>query len=125
MSNKHRQGSSIGPFVLGAVTGGIVGAAIALLVAPSEGSKTRNSISDRLDDLADSVSGAMRKVTDVADEAISDGFDEGEKIIQAARTKVEGLIQDADRTINSARHAAKEAAEALADRAMGQNGEAH
>ena len=106
----NKQGSTLGPFLLGAVTGGVVGAAVALLLAPSSGEHVRKSLGERLDDLADNVAGVMQKATGAANEVASDSFDEGERIIRAARSRVEELIDEADRTIDSARKAAREVA---------------
>jgi len=72
--------SDIGAFITGFVVGGLVGAAVALLLAPQSGEETRTLIRDKSIELRDQ---ATQTATDVRARA--------ERLAQDARTKAEDL----------------------------------
>jgi gas vesicle protein len=57
--SKEDHGSAI---LISLIVGGMVGAAVALLLAPQSGRKTREDIADLAGDITDSVGGYARKV---------------------------------------------------------------
>lgn len=64
--------SSLGKFIVGAVVGGVVGAAFGMLLAPRSGAETREMIREELDnqmreagDTLREKSGAVKEKTDV------------------------------------------------------------
>ena len=52
--------SKLLPFMLGAIVGGVVGATLALLYAPAEGSDLRRGVSEKLDDLTQGAKDIIR-----------------------------------------------------------------
>jgi len=60
--------SSFGKFVLGALVGGAVGAAIGMLLAPRSGSETRELIREELDNRYHESAEALREKSDVLKE---------------------------------------------------------
>ncbi|MEO6940245.1 MAG: YtxH domain-containing protein, partial [Candidatus Kapaibacterium sp.] len=77
MDRYCRNQSSMGPFALGALIGGVVGAAVALLYAPSEGSELRESIGEKVDDLSDDVTKVFSKAKRSAEHLVNEGRDQG------------------------------------------------
>jgi gas vesicle protein len=100
------RGSGVAPFFLGALAGGLVGATVALLLAPAEGSETRQGISEKIDDLTGSLTGILHRAKVSAEKVLNDGREESGRIIEEAKTRAEDLIEGADRTIHAAREAA-------------------
>ncbi len=100
------RGSNVSPFFLGAIAGGIVGATVALLLAPAEGSEVRQGLGDKFDDLSESLSNLLQRAKLSAEKALNDGRDESERIIEDAKSRAEDLIENADKTISAARKAA-------------------
>jgi gas vesicle protein len=101
------ESSGLMPFVLGVVTGGLVGAAFALLYAPKPGTETRRDLRFRLDDMTDSINDLVRKATSSATEFGNESRARGARVVDDARTKASDLIQNADRTIAEARRRAQ------------------
>jgi len=54
--------NDFGTFFAGLIVGGLVGAAVALLLAPQSGRKTRKQILDAAEDVRDSASGYAKKL---------------------------------------------------------------
>jgi gas vesicle protein len=105
---KNTEGQSgLMPFVLGVVTGGLVGAAFALLYAPKPGSDMRRDLRFRLDDMTDSINDLISKATGSAPEYGNESRDRAARVVDDARTKASDLIQNADRTIAEARRRAQ------------------
>ncbi len=98
--------SGVGPFLLGALAGGVIGATVALLIAPAEGSETRQGLSEKFDDLTGSLTGILHRAKVSAEKALNDGREESGRIIEEAKNRAEDLIENADRTIHAAREAA-------------------
>jgi gas vesicle protein len=103
---RSNRGSGAGPFFWGAIAGGLVGATVALLLAPAEGSETRESLGEKFDDLSGSLAGILHRAKLSAEKALNDGRDESERIIEEAKSRAEDLIENADKTISAARKAA-------------------
>ena len=77
--------SSNGMFVLGALAGAIVGAGVALLMAPKSGVEVRNDLSEGYSSVRDAAS---RRYRDLADKATTK-FDE--KVTQYTGRSASGL----------------------------------
>lgn len=60
--------SSLGKFILGALVGGAVGAAIGMLLAPRSGAETRELIREELDNRYRESSDALREKSDLLKE---------------------------------------------------------
>jgi gas vesicle protein len=59
--------NDLGAFLAGFVIGGLVGAAVALILAPQSGEETRRRIVDMSDDLLEAGQHRVERVRDVAD----------------------------------------------------------
>jgi gas vesicle protein len=103
-----RERSALLPFALGAVIGGIIGASIAILYAPSEGSELRRGMSEALDDLVDGAKDLVKDVKTSAEKIFSEGLgedidEEAESPLARTRERVDDILEDADRAIAEAR----------------------
>jgi|GEM_PF-2489105 gas vesicle protein len=106
-SYRHER-SALLPFALGAVIGGIIGASIAILYAPAEGSELRRGMSEALDDLVDGAKGLVNDVKISAEKLFSEGLgpegeEEEESPLARTRERVDDILEDADRAIAEAR----------------------
>ena len=67
MANGHdRDDESGGGFVMGLLTGTVLGAGLALLFAPKAGSELRGQLSDQAGTLANTASETYRRASDTA-----------------------------------------------------------
>jgi gas vesicle protein len=106
-------GSKLVPFMLGAVVGGVIGAAIALLYAPAEGSDLRQGVKNTLEDLTNGAKDIIRSAKSSAEKLIRevvDPEDEDEEpsLIERAKGRAKDIIEDADRAIAEARKRASD-----------------
>lgn len=102
--------SKIGPFLLGAVVGAVVGGALALIYAPAEGSELRKKITETFDDIAEGVGGMIQTAKSTSDKLFKEGKNivgdagtKADEIIDRTREKVDDILDDADRAIAQAR----------------------
>jgi gas vesicle protein len=92
--------------ILGFVTGGIVGAAIALLYAPKSGRELRSDIKIKKDELLDDTSEYLQIAKTKASDMINEGKRKSEELISDARKKANSLIGDANSILNDAKEKA-------------------
>ncbi|MBL8008284.1 MAG: YtxH domain-containing protein [Ignavibacteria bacterium] len=92
--------------ILGFVTGGIVGAAIALLYAPKPGRELRNDIRLKKDELLDDTSEYLQIAKTKATDLINEGRRKSEELISDAKKKAGTLIDDANSILNDAKEKA-------------------
>ena len=92
--------------ILGFVTGGIVGAAIALLYAPKPGRELRNDIRLKKDELLDDTSEYLQIAKTKATVLINEGRRKSEELISDAKKKAGTLIDDANSILNDAKEKA-------------------
>jgi gas vesicle protein len=107
-SSYPRERSTLLPFALGALLGGIIGASIAILYAPVEGSELRRGMGEALDDLVDGAKGFVKDVKTSAEKLFSEGLgedidEEAESSLTRTRERVDDILEDADRAIAEAR----------------------
>lgn len=94
-------------FFAGLVIGGLVGSALALLMAPQPGEETRAQIRDRSLELGDQVEGRVAETRATVDETIRDLRhqieDAQKKISQLQEQSREAIAERADKVKRSVR----------------------
>ena len=97
MADRHdrfdNEGNGGGSFVMGLLTGTVLGAGLGLLFAPKAGSALRNQLSEQAGDLANQASEGVRKVTENAGEWV----DRGREVYGKAKDAVAKGADDARR----------------------------
>ena len=91
-----RSGGSFFAFLLGMVTGGILG----ILYAPDKGTNTRDKLSYQLDKLKKQLEGFLDDVIDGKEILDNDAKNQGEKIVKDAKDKAERLLDDVNGLID-------------------------
>jgi gas vesicle protein len=92
--------------LIGFITGGIVGATIALLYAPKSGRELRSDIRLKKDELLDDTSEYLQIAKTKASDMINEGKRKSEELISDARKKANTLIGDANTILNDAKEKA-------------------
>lgn len=95
----ENEGNGGGSFVMGLLTGTVLGAGLGMLFAPKAGSELRNQISEQAGSLANQASEGVRKVSDSAGE----WADRGRDMYGKAR---EAVVKGADEAQRYARETA-------------------
>jgi gas vesicle protein len=91
----ENDGSGGGSFVIGLLTGTVLGAGLGMLFAPKSGSELRGQISEQAGNLANSATDQYRRVADKA----SDVADRGRSIYDKAREAVSRGTEEAQRYV--------------------------
>lgn len=91
-----KSGSSFFAFLIGVITGGILG----ILYAPDKGINTRDRLSYQLDKLKKQLEGFIDDLVDDKDIMDNHAKEEGEKIVQDAKDKAEQLLDDVNGLIS-------------------------
>jgi len=95
--------------LIGFLTGGIVGAAIALLYAPKSGKELRQDIKVKADEFRDDADKYIDVAKEKAVDLYNDGKKKSEKLVADAKVKADELIKDAEKVYNDAKHKATDA----------------
>ena len=89
--------------LIGLLTGGTVGAALALLFAPKSGQELRSDISNLTNEYVDKVNEMLNSATERAQQIVNDGRARAEGIIDEARERASTILTDAERIVTDAR----------------------
>lgn len=92
------EGGGGGSFVMGLLTGTVLGAGLGMLFAPKSGSELRNQISEQAGSLANTASEGYRRAT----EAAGDWADRGREMYDKARDAASRGIDEAQRYVREA-----------------------
>jgi len=85
--------SDFGSFLSGFVIGGLVGAAVALLMAPQSGEETRVLIRDKSVELKDKTVASLEEAYHQAEKAAADARVRAEELAKEAQVRAEELRQ--------------------------------
>src|SRR3954469_23117619 len=87
------EGGGGGSFVMGLLTGTVLGAGLGMLFAPKAGSELRNQLSEQAGNLRNTASDGVRR----ASESAGDWADKGRDMYDKARDAVSGGAEEAHR----------------------------
>src|SRR5438552_17930894 len=88
------EGNGGGSFVMGLLTGTVLGAGLGMLFAPKAGSDLRNQLSEQAGNLANTASEGYRRATDAAGE----WEDRGRDLVDKARDAGSRGAREAERS---------------------------
>src|SRR6476659_3751949 len=91
----ENEGSGGGSFVMGLLTGTVLGAGLGMLFAPKAGSELRNQLSEQAGNLANTASEGVRK----AQESAGEWADQGRKVYDKAKDAVNRGADEASRYV--------------------------
>ena len=91
-----------GSFIMGLLTGTVLGAGLGMLFAPKAGSELRSQISEQAGNLANTASEGYRKATDAAASAANDWAERGKDMYGKAREAVTRGADEAQRYVRDA-----------------------
>jgi gas vesicle protein len=91
----ENEGGGGGSFVMGLLTGTVLGAGLGMLFAPKVGSDLRNQLSEQAGNLANSASEGYRRATETA----GDIADRGREVYDKARDAVSRGVDEAQRYV--------------------------
>ena len=100
MAQENHLGKGV---LIGFITGGALGAALALLYAPKTGKELRAEIKTKSDDYLDEADKYIAEAKDKAIDLINDGKKKSDKLIKDAKVKSDELIKDAEKVLEDAR----------------------
>jgi gas vesicle protein len=87
------QNNEFGAFLAGFVLGGLVGAAVSLLLAPQTGEDTRAEIHDRSIELRERATETAEQVRTRADEMVIEAQKRAEEMAAQSKTKADDLLK--------------------------------
>jgi len=113
-SLEYREGGG-GSFVMGLLTGTVLGAGLGMLFAPKAGSELRNQLSEQAGNVANQASEGYRRASETAGQWAEKGRDVYNKASEAV---VKGA-QEAQKTVRETTSAAQSAYDSSSERIRG------
>lgn len=98
---EYREGGG-GSFVMGLLTGTVLGAGLGMLFAPKAGADLRNQISAQAGNLANQASEGYRRVSETANEWAEKGREKGREVYDRTREAVSRGSEEAQRYVRDA-----------------------
>jgi len=98
-----------GSFVMGLLTGTVIGAGLGMLFAPKSGSELRNQLSDQAGTLANQASDGYRKASENAAEWVDRGremYDKAKGAVSRGADEAQRYVRDTANEVSSAATAA-------------------
>ena len=99
---ENEGGGGGGSFVMGLLTGTVLGAGLGMLFAPKSGSELRSQISEQAGNLANTASEQYRRASETAAEYAERGRQVGQDLYDRARTAVNRGTEEAQRYVRDA-----------------------
>jgi gas vesicle protein len=81
-------GSDLGAFLAGCMVGGLIGAGVALLLAPQSGEETREMIREHSIELKNRAEQAAEEFRSKAETAIGEGRERVDEVVESAKQRV-------------------------------------
>ncbi len=91
----ENEGGGGGSFVMGLLTGTVLGAGLGMLFAPKSGSELRNQLSEQAGNLANTASEGYRRATETASQLA----DKGRGFVEQARGAMKSGVDEAQRYV--------------------------
>lgn len=91
-----------GSFVMGLLTGTVLGAGLGMLFAPKPGSELRSQLSEQAGQIATTASEGYRRATETASELAGRGRDMSREMYDKARDAVSKGTEEAQRYVKDA-----------------------
>jgi gas vesicle protein len=94
-----------GGFVMGLLTGAVIGAGLGMLFAPKAGSELRNQLSDQAGALANQASDGYKKATESAAEWVDRGrevYGKAKSVVARGADEAERYVRDVASDVSSA-----------------------
>jgi gas vesicle protein len=89
---------------IGLLTGGAIGAIVALLYAPKSGKELRNDIKNKTDEYYDETEKFIAEAKVKAKDMMNEGKKRSEQLIANAKSKSEELLKNAERIFTEAKN---------------------
>jgi len=99
---ENESGHGGSSFVIGLLTGTVLGAGLGLLFAPKAGSELRGQISEKAGNLANTASEGYRKASETANEWVEKGKEVGRDVYDRTRDAVSRGSEEAQRYVRDA-----------------------
>src|SRR5215470_1968861 len=98
----ENEGSGGGSFVMGLLTGTVLGAGLGILFAPKSGSELRSQISEQATNLANTASDQYRRASEAAGDLADKGREKGREIYGKAKDAFTRGAEEAQRYVRDA-----------------------
>jgi gas vesicle protein len=99
------ESGNAGSFVMGLLTGTVLGAGLGMLFAPKSGSELRNQLSDQAGTLANQATDGYRKATENAAEWVDRGremYDKAKGAVSRGADEAQRYVRDTANDVSSA-----------------------
>ena len=114
-----------GSFVMGLLTGTVLGAGLGMLFAPKAGSELRNQISQQATGLANTASEGYRRASEQAGDWADRGREKGREVYDRAREVVSKGAEEAQRYAREASNTVSSVTSSLSNQGSGSSGTRH